>query len=153
RLARLALPQLVPDAAERVRVQRGIDAALALPAGHAAAALLAVLTGHPAVHEWFRGTAVEPPAERGLVLAAGDGPPLLLAVEVPDRAPPGCRLSVLAQIVLRAPAGWRSAALREFDVPPEGATVTITVSAPDLEPVGDLEQDVHVPAERDSDPV
>jgi hypothetical protein len=155
--ARLALPQLVLDEADRMRVQQRLDAALDRPPGHAGAALVAALTSHPAVHTWFRERVEERTEAGGLVLASPDaasGEPLRsLAVEVPDRAPPGCRLTVLAQIVQRAPAGWRSAALRAFDVPPAGATVTVTVSAPDLEPVGDLEQDVHVPAEGDSDPV
>jgi hypothetical protein len=156
---RPALPRLVPDEAERVRVQRSIDAALALPAGDAAAALVAALTSHPAVREWLREHArwLGDPAEGSLELAASldasDEPSRSLAVEVPDRAPPGCRLTVLARIVLRAPARWHSAGLRAFDLPPEGTTVTVTVAAPDLEPVGDLEQDVHVPAEGDSDPV
>jgi hypothetical protein len=152
RLARqvlAALPALVPDEAERTRTRRSIDAALARPASQAAAALLTALSSHPAVHEWFRRHA----AGLGHLPMSAEKPTRHLAVEVPATVPPGYRLSVLAQIASRTPAGWHAAALRPLDIPPEGATLTITVSAPGLEPTGDLEQDVRVPAEGDSDPV
>jgi hypothetical protein len=147
--ARTLLWFLIPDEAERARVDKRIADALALTEGHAETELLAALSSHPALYDWKRGRADwlrtldyswRPPARH-------------LSVEVPERAPPGYRLSLLARITLSRPAGWHSALLKPFDVPPEGATVTITVSAPGLEPAGDLEHDLHVPAAGDSDPV
>lgn len=46
-----------------------------------------------------------------------------------------------------------SAELKPLHVPQEGQAVTITVTAPGLESLGDLEQDLHVPASGDSEPV
>src|SRR6266508_1000114 len=85
--------------------------------------------------------ATEPPARRHL------------AVDLPERAPAGSRITLLVRITLAQPDQGTSAPLRTFDVPPEGRDVTITVSAPGLVPQGDLEQDLHVPRAADSDPV
>jgi CHAT domain len=74
-----------------------------------------------------------------------------LAVDLPERAALGRRISLLVRITLAAPSGWRSAELRPFDVGPEGRTVTVTVSAPGLQAQTDLEQDLHVPPGADSD--
>jgi serine/threonine protein kinase len=71
---------------------------------------------------------------------------------MPERAPVGARISLLVRITLTAVNG-ASAGLKEFPVPPAGATVTITVSAPGLIPLGDLDQDLSVPFATDSDPV
>ena len=70
----------------------------------------------------------------------------------PERAPSGARISLLVQVTL-APAASASAALKSFPVTPSGTVVTITVSAPGLIPLGDLEQDLTVPFAADSDPV
>lgn len=78
-------------------------------------------------------------------------PVLQLAVDFPERAPLGRRISLLVRITLAAPSGWRSAELRPFDVGPEGRTVTVTVSAPGLQAQSDLEQDLHVLPGADSD--
>lgn len=56
------------------------------------------------------------------------------------------------QVTLAATQGY-SAALKGFPVSPTGTVVTITVSAPGLIPLGDLEQDLAVPFAADSDPV
>jgi serine/threonine protein kinase len=71
---------------------------------------------------------------------------------LPDRAPTGTRLSLLVLIGLRRGAA-PSAALKSFGVPPSGTTVTISVSAPGLQPMGDLEQDLFVPFAADSEPI
>lgn len=76
-----------------------------------------------------------------------------LCVDAPERAPLDSRLSVHVQVTLDQPPAMRSAGLKPLDVPPEGADITITVSAPGLVPTGDLEQELHVPADGDSEPV
>lgn len=70
----------------------------------------------------------------------------------PERAPAGVRISLQVQVALAAGQG-ASAALKTFPVGPAGAVVTITVSAPGLIPLGDLEQDLTVPFAADSEPV
>jgi DNA-binding NarL/FixJ family response regulator len=70
----------------------------------------------------------------------------------PERAPAGARISLLVQVTL-AEASRASASLKDLPVSPAGTVVTITVSAPGLVPLGDLEQDLTVPLTADSDPV
>ena len=147
------LPLLVPDEAERARVAARLDVALAAPPGQGESGLLAALSSPPALWDWVVEHA------RALdSVSFGNQPPAgpsarRLAVEVPERVPPGGRLSLLARITRWQPADWRSTVLKPLDIPPEGATVTITVSAPGLTPLGDLDQDLRVPAEGDSEPV
>ena len=76
-----------------------------------------------------------------------------LVADLPERAPAGRRLSVIVRITLAGQAGGPSSRLKPLDVPPEGRTVTITVAAPGLAPYDDLEQDLKVPADSDSEPV
>lgn len=76
-------------------------------------------------------------------------PPRFLTGILPDRVPVDARISLLVQITLAAAQG-ASAALEPFPVSPSGTTVTITVSAPALSPLGDLEQDLTVPPNADS---
>jgi hypothetical protein len=76
-----------------------------------------------------------------------------LAVDLPEQAPAGSRITLLVRITLTRPGQGASAQLKPLDVPPEGRDVTITVSAPGLVALGDLEQDVRVPQAADSDPV
>jgi hypothetical protein len=75
-----------------------------------------------------------------------------LAVNAPERVPAGARIGIQVQVTLAAARG-ASAALKGFPVKPAGTVVTITVSAPGLIPLGDLEQDLTVPFAADSDPV
>lgn len=71
---------------------------------------------------------------------------------MPERAAVGRRIGLVVQVTLdRREAG--SALLRSLDVPYEGCDITITVTAPGLRPLGDLEQDLHVPSKGDSDPI
>jgi hypothetical protein len=97
-----------------------------------------------------RVTAASAPTDHRL----GGDPSVLrfLSGIMPERAPVGARISLLVQITLTAVKG-ASAGLKEFPVPSAGATVTITVSAPGLIPLGDLDQDLSVPLATDSDPV
>ena len=71
---------------------------------------------------------------------------------LPERAPTDARLSLLVMITRRHSAS-PFAGLKDFPVPSAGTTVTITVSAPGLVPLGDLEQDLLVPFAADSEPV
>ncbi len=78
--------------------------------------------------------------------------PRYLTGLLPERAPVGARIALLAQITQTAPRrAWT--AMEFFPVGPSGTIVTITVSAPGLLPVGDLEQDLTVPPGADSRPV
>ena len=100
----------------------------------------------------------EPPGPRALACAApsqpgsGDDPAdsRFLTGIIPERAPLGARISLLVQVT-RASVRGTSVPLKDFLVPPGGARVTITVSAPGLFPLGDLEQDVAVPSAGDSE--
>ena len=79
-----------------------------------------------------------------------------LAADLPERAPAGARVSLLVRIVLAPPSVPSSAptgALKSFAIPYAGAKVTISVSAPGLVALGDLEQEVLVPAHADSEQV
>jgi len=76
-----------------------------------------------------------------------------LVAELPERAPVGRRISLQVSITLAAPTEEHSTRMKPFDVPPEGGDVIITVSAPGLTALGDLEQDLHVPPAADSEPV
>ena len=81
-------------------------------------------------------------------------PARYLAADLPERAPAGARVSLLIRIVLaQAPSSTPSASLKPFLVPSAGTKVTISVSAPGLVALGDLEQEVLVPAHADSEQV
>ncbi len=87
--------------------------------------------------------------------ASGDPelPPVRhLTADLPERAPAGRRISLIVRITL-APPDCKSVPLERLSVPAEGCDVTVTVSAPALVARGDLEQDVHVPATADSEPI
>jgi hypothetical protein len=80
--------------------------------------------------------------------------PRYLVAELPERAPAGRRISLLVSINLTAPNEERiSSRTKPLDVPPQGRDVVISVSAPGLTALGDLEQDLHVPPAADSEPV
>jgi CHAT domain len=82
----------------------------------------------------------EPPADR------------FLTGILPERTPLDARLSLLVRITLAGVRG-SSAVMKAFPVSPAGTSVTITVSAPGLRSLGDLEQDLTVPFAADSEPV
>ena len=71
---------------------------------------------------------------------------------LPERAPADARLSLLVMITLQ-PDASPSAALKDFPVGLTGTTLTITVSAPGLISLGDLEQELFVPFGADSEPI
>jgi hypothetical protein len=68
-----------------------------------------------------------------------------------ESVPVGRPFSLLASIILSA--GPASAELAPFDVPPQGQDVDLVMYAPGLKLLGDQQQTVHVPADRDSRPV
>jgi Domain of unknown function (DUF4407)/CHAT domain len=68
-----------------------------------------------------------------------------------ESVPVGMPFSLLASIVLAA--GPSHAELEPFDVPAEGRDVLLVMYAPALQLLGDQQQTVHVPADRDSRPV
>jgi hypothetical protein len=70
---------------------------------------------------------------------------------LPERAPTGRRISLIVQI--RLTRALASAPLKPLEVPSEGREVTIIVTAPGLVTLNDLEQELHVPAAADSEPI
>jgi hypothetical protein len=86
-------------------------------------------------------------------LDLSDEPPArFLTGMLPESAPAGRRISLMVQVTLAGRPG-ASAPLKPMRVPPGGCHITVTVTAPGLVPVGDLEQDLHVPAASDSEPI
>jgi hypothetical protein len=81
-----------------------------------------------------------------------DPRPRFLTGALPERAPAGARIGLQVQVTLAA-VRRSSASMKSFPVASAGTTVTITVSAPGLDPLGDLEQDLSVPLASDSEPV
>jgi CHAT domain-containing protein len=81
--------------------------------------------------------------------------PRYLKGRCPETVPVGKPFSVLASIVLSAPAARNHASvgLKHFDVPAEGRDVLLVVDAPGLRLLGDQRLSVRVPAAGDSDPV
>lgn len=77
--------------------------------------------------------------------------PRYLKGQCPETIPVGKPFSLLASIVLAA--GPARAEMKRFDVPPEGRDVLLVAYAPELRLLNDQRQAVHVPADRDSDPV
>ena len=67
---------------------------------------------------------------------------------MPDRVQTERPLSLIVMITLARQKG--SSLLKYFLVPQEGAKVTVIASCPGLVPLGDMEQDIYVPADADS---
>ena len=105
------------------------------------------------VTESGKGSPPRPPEPAGQPAAEGSERPRLLNGLLPERAPAGHRISLIVQVTLAGLAGGASTALKSFSVPPAGRSVTITVSAPGIVPLGDLEQDLFVPFAADSEPI
>ncbi|MFJ4772616.1 CHAT domain-containing protein [Streptomyces uncialis] len=80
--------------------------------------------------------------------------PRRMVVELVEQAPPGTEVPLQVQIVQDRPADDRAEpgiALRAFAVPADGARLLITVHAPGLIALGDLQQEVTVRPGTDSD--
>jgi CHAT domain-containing protein len=98
---------------------------------------------------WAEDTSLDHFADLDLT----DEPPArFLTGMLPESAPAGRRISLMVQVTLTGQPGV-SAPLKPMAVPPGGCYITITVTAPGLVPVGDLEQDLYVPAASDSEPI
>jgi len=92
-----------------------------------------------------------PPDSLGQPGGGAQERPRFLNGFLPERAPAGHRMSLIVQVTLGRIG--QSAALKSFPVPPDGCSLTITVSAPGIIPVADLEQDLFVPFAGDSEPI
>ncbi|MEU4510468.1 CHAT domain-containing protein [Nonomuraea wenchangensis] len=126
---------------------RDLDHALGLPNGPAAKReLRRVLTRFPETREWIRS---EVPDQENYRTAPSST--RFLEVSAPENAAVGQRVPLYVRIT-RLSSG-RTSALRTFDVPPQGASVVVSLWAPTLIVAGDMEADLTVPAEGDSDPV
>lgn len=145
---RPVLPGLLEDDAEAAALERELARVLALPLGKAKAELRRLLTRHPRTRRWLRERDERPGA--GYRSAPG-APVRSLEVAMAERIPVGRRVPMFVRIVLGARDGVTP--LKPLDIPPQGARVTVSVSAPTLVPVSDLDQDLTVPAAADSEPV
>ncbi|MET9965208.1 CHAT domain-containing protein [Streptomyces sp. NPDC006356] len=74
-----------------------------------------------------------------------------LVAELAEQAAPGREVPLHVQVTLGR--GRTGAPLRPFDIPPQGARLHITVHAPGLVALGDLQQELTVYPGRDSDVV
>ncbi|MGW0198992.1 CHAT domain-containing protein [Nonomuraea sp. NPDC003201] len=134
-----------PGAAEAFT--RDLDHALGLPSGPGAKReLRRVLTRFPETREWIRS---EVPDQEDYRTAPSST--RFLEVSAPENAAVRQRVPLYVRIT-RLSSG-RTSSLRAFDVPPQGASVVISLWAPTLIVAGDMEADLNVPAEGDSDPV
>ncbi|MFD5557437.1 CHAT domain-containing protein [Streptomyces sp. NPDC127068] len=77
--------------------------------------------------------------------------PRRMVVELVDQAPPGTHVPLHVQFVRDGPDRTDGVPLRAFAVPPEGARLLVTVYAPGLTVLGDLQQEVTVRPGADSD--
>jgi hypothetical protein len=77
--------------------------------------------------------------------------PRALEADLPMRAGTGQRITLQVRVVMAAPGA--PGVLRAFEVPEQGRSIVVTASAPGLEAMSDLEQDLLVPPTGDSDPV
>ena len=131
----------------RVRLRRNASVSASLP-GPLAVAGNVLATGTRDSSLGSGGSAEDQRRERD---PYEDAEPVRhLSAELPERAPAGRPISLLVQITLAEPDGT-SVSLKGFTVPAEGRKITIIVSAPHLIAMGDLEQDLYVPATADSE--
>ncbi|MET9965210.1 CHAT domain-containing protein [Streptomyces sp. NPDC006356] len=92
-----------------------------------------------------------PPDGRSAVPELGPVEPHRLTAELAEQAPPGREVPLQVQVTRGS--GGTGVALREFHVPADGVRLTIAVHAPGLLALGDLQQEVTVMPDRDSDVV
>lgn len=112
----------------------------------AEAALSALLTPEP---RWHALTPGPPGTGRNQQSAVDPLEPHRMTAELAEQAPSGREVPLHVQIIQNgSSAGVR---LRSFPVPAAGARVMVTVHAPGLQSLGDLQQEVSVIPERDSD--
>ncbi|MFD6397642.1 CHAT domain-containing protein [Nocardia sp. NPDC060249] len=78
--------------------------------------------------------------------------PRHLRAVLPERVETGRTVSLIVSITAATNGAGISAPLKDFDVPSEGAVVTLSVSSRGLVPRGESEQDIRVPSDGDSEP-
>lgn len=151
----------------RTRSMSGTGGSLPMPADMAFPDLDArtdpgLVTGSPVPQQgggpWTVTPPPPPPPDPPLIAHLGtpgpdqEPPARFLTGILPERAPADARLSLLVMVTLLRGAD-PSSALKDFAVLPDGAMLTVTVSAPGLIPLGDLEQELYVPFATDSEPI
>jgi hypothetical protein len=153
RTARSLLSTIVP-AVDVARIDAELSRALALPPGQAERALLEALRGHPDLRRWVSelvklGT---PGRTRSRKHSPSRRSPKVtrhLLAEIPDQVAIGSRFSVVVNVGVEGAAGLLDS-MFQLDIPREGVTLTIVVSANDFAVDGDQALDLHVPQKADS---
>jgi hypothetical protein len=162
RTARSLLSTIVP-AVDVARIDAELARALALPRGRARWALLEVLRGHPDLRRWVGDDVLvrcSAPATDGgsprkrspRKRSPSKGSPQVtrhLLAEIPDQVAIGSRFSVVVSVGVEGAAGLPDS-IFQLDIPKEGVTLTIVVSANDFVVDGDRALDLHVPQKADS---
>lgn len=153
REARRLVYRLITDARAARDSAAALDRALDLPPGTAKAALRQALTAQSDLRAWVREQrARDRPEDHSDYRSTEPGPVRRLEAVLPRQSVVvGRRFPLYVRVLATSPTG-PSAALKPFDVPPEGATVTVGVSAPGLLSRDDLEQELVVPGTGDSEP-
>ncbi|MEU9899962.1 CHAT domain-containing protein [Streptomyces phaeochromogenes] len=151
--ARRLVYRLIADASAARDSAAALDRALDLPPGTAKAALRRALTAQDDLRAWVREQrARHRPDDLSDYRSTEPGPVRRLEAVLPRQSVVvDQRFPLYVRVLATSPTG-PSAALKPFDVPPEGATVTVSVSAPGLFSRDDLEQELVVPGTGDSEP-
>lgn len=149
-LAEAIQPHLrVLFASEKMALQVEMALAAALAAPQSRAELRRVLLGHDETKQWIRR---QREARRHGYRSASvpvEEPERYLEAQFPQQAALGSRVPLIARIVRT----YQGVALRRFEIGPRGAVVSISViTSEGLQTHGDLDQDVTVPPNADSDP-
>ncbi|MDP9332739.1 MAG: CHAT domain-containing protein [Actinomycetota bacterium] len=152
-LASVDLPDLNPSSGDRsVGRERESEAQV----GGVRGVLRRIFAGGGARGEAEHAGGGEPEAEvRG---DGGGSPPTVamsrfLRTELPERAPVDASVSLLVRVAMQPGDSSGSVDIDLVDIPPEGANLHIVVSAPGLQSLDQLEQDLLVPPDEDSAPV
>ncbi|MBO0819690.1 MAG: hypothetical protein J2P26_02440 [Nocardiopsaceae bacterium] len=82
----------------------------------------------------------------------GEPPALYIVGRLPHRAPVARRIALVVQVAQGQPEDG-PVPVRLPGMLPEGRDITVNVTAPGLLPLGDLDLDLYVPTESDSEPV
>jgi hypothetical protein len=169
-LAREILPLLrdvLGSEAEAAAAEAEIRAALGEDEPAATIALRRALTRRSAIREWVRRRAAvisderyrlwpaDRPAHGSGEAGTADASQVRhLLADLPEQAPVGRTFPLLVRVAVAAPDGSGAVALRPLTVGAHGTAVTISVMpSTGLRATGDLEQELLVPADGDSDPI
>ncbi|WP_062441110.1 CHAT domain-containing protein [Herbidospora daliensis] len=137
---------LIGDSGTAMTFIRDLDLAMSMPSGPAAKQRLRkLLTRHEQTRAWLRTQVPEEEGYRTAQLVR------FLEVSAPENMALGQRVPLYVRIT-RSDSDL-GAALRAFDVPSHGARVLISLWAPTLVVKDDMEAELTVPADGDSEPV